>query len=334
MRIEQLNLSEWGDALPSTGFEVFHTQEALGVMADHASGELQLYGGFNGEEPVALLPVFVQERPFGRAIVSPPPAMGVPHLGPLLMPNSPKRRKHEQLNQEFTEGVLEELDADNSRTLFRMICSPDYHDPRPYRWGDFRVSSDFTYHLPIEGESLDSIQSSFSRSLRTEIRRIDDLDMTLSVEGIETAKQIYEDQVARYAEQGETFTLTWEYVRDLLLALGDRSRVYVARDGDGNYLNGIIALYSNDKVYYWLGGMRATYENVSVNTLLHWAIISDVASDPALASVTTYDMVGANTKRLCAYKSKFGAQLVPYYVVETNSPLMDVAKTAYNVVKR
>ncbi|WP_338729828.1 GNAT family N-acetyltransferase [Haladaptatus sp. DJG-WS-42] len=334
MRIEQLDLSEWEAALPAAGFEVFHTPEALRVIDDHTAAEMQLFGGFNGQEPVALLPTFVKDRSVGRTIMSPPPAMGIPHLGPVLMPNSPKRRKHEQLNQQFTEGVLEALDANSPRTLLRMVCSPSYHDPRPYRWDDFRVSSDFTYHLTVGDGPLDAVMSSFSRSLRTEIRRLDDLDLTFSVEGIESAKIIYDDQVARYAEQGETFTLSWEYVRDLLLSLGDRCRVYVARDGTGAYLNGIITLYSNDTVYYWLGGMRASYENVSVNTLLHWAILKDVAEDPALSAITTYDMVGANTKRLCDYKSKFGAHLVPYYVVETNNPLMDVAKTAYNVVKR
>jgi len=46
MEIEQLSREEWGEALPSSGFEVFHTPAALGVLEEHTAGELKLYGGF------------------------------------------------------------------------------------------------------------------------------------------------------------------------------------------------------------------------------------------------------------------------------------------------
>jgi len=119
-------------------------------------------------------------------------------------------------------------------------------------------------------------------------------------------------------------------VHDLVTALDGRCRVYVARDGDGEYLTGLIVLYSNDAAYYWEGGSRATYDDVSVNSLLHWAIIRDIVDDAALESVDRYDLVGANTRRLCRYKAKFSPSLVPYYIVESDSKAMDVAKTAYS----
>ncbi|HET7323929.1 MAG TPA: GNAT family N-acetyltransferase, partial [Halococcus sp.] len=139
---------------------------------------------------------------------------------------------------------------------------------------------------------------------------------------------------ARYAEQSQHFGVTWPYVEDVITSLGERCRVYVARDPDGEYLGGIIALFSNDAAYYWLGGTRATYENTSVNSLLHWEIIRDVATDPPIESVSEYDLVGANTERLCPYKSKFGPELVPYYVVESGGMAMDLAKETYQVANR
>jgi len=44
MRIEQLDLSEWREALPDSGIEVFHRPEALATLDDHATGDLELYG--------------------------------------------------------------------------------------------------------------------------------------------------------------------------------------------------------------------------------------------------------------------------------------------------
>lgn len=50
--------------------------------------------------------------------------------------------------------------------------------------------------------------------------------------------------------------------------------------------------------------------------------------------MTAYDLMGANTERLCRYKSKFGAELVPYFAVETSSPGMKAAKRAYQALYR
>ncbi|MFC7137880.1 hypothetical protein ACFQRB_18380 [Halobaculum litoreum] len=53
-----------------------------------------------------------------------------------------------------------------------------------------------------------------------------------------------------------------------------------------------------------------------------------------MASVDTYDLMGANTERICRYKSKFGADLVPYYTVESEGAGMKAAKTAYRLMSR
>jgi hypothetical protein len=118
----------------------------------------------------------------------------------------------------------------------------------------------------------------------------------------------------------------------------ERSRVYVARDPDGAYLGGIVTLASNDAVYYWQGGVGGSYEDdgrsISVNAVLHRAIVSDILTDPTLERVDGYDLVGANTRRLCEYKAKFGGRLAPYYVVESTGPATALAKAGYRFLAR
>jgi lipid II:glycine glycyltransferase (peptidoglycan interpeptide bridge formation enzyme) len=249
------------------------------------------------------------------------------------MPTSPKRRKQEKVNREFTEGVIDALDVGSARTLLRMICNTEYTDPRPYRWAGLSVEPSFTYRLTV-GDSTDELLTSFSQSLRREIRSGEDLAISIETAGIDGGETVFRETAARYAEQAEHFGVTWPYVRDLITNLDERCRVYVARDPDGEYLGGIITLYSNDAAYYWLGGARATYENVSINSLLHWHIINEVAENPPIDSVSEYDLVGANTEHLCRYKSKFGARLAPYYVVESGGLAMDVAKEGYQLANR
>jgi hypothetical protein len=334
MRAEELSRSAWHDALPSTGAGVFHTPEALDVLDDHSQGELKLIGAFNGDRPVALLPLFVEERPIGTTVLSPPPAKSVPSLGPLLMPASPKRRKRERLNGEFADAVLDRVGADRSTTLFWMCCDIEFADPRPYAWAGLSVRPRFTYVLDLADASADGVLDRFSRSLRRDVRSARTSDVEVErVPPEEGARLVYEVVRERYEQQGEPFGPTWPYVRDLVDALGDRCRVYLARDGAGAYLGGITVLYSTDRAYFWQGGTRSDHD-VAVNSLLHWRIIEDVIADPPVDSVTAYDLMGANTERLCRYKAKFGAELRHHYVVESSGHAMDVAKTVYDRLRR
>ncbi|AEH37623.1 GNAT family N-acetyltransferase [Halopiger xanaduensis] len=334
MDIERLTLAEWGEALPRSGFEVFHDPDALTVLDAHTDAEMRLYGAFKGQQAVGLLPVFVDEKSVGRTVFSPPVSLGVPRLGPIINPNSPKRRKWERINSELAEAVAADLETDKRSTLFRMTCPVGYDDPRPYNWNGFTTEPKFTYVVDLEGCSdVEDAMSGFSKSLRNEMRRYDDLDLTIEQEGIDSAMRIYEDVVVQYEEYDDTAPMTEPFLRDLLSSLDDdRWRVYVARTPDGEYKSGIITLFSNDLAYYWQGGVVASYEHVSVNNLLHRVILEDIVTDPELESVTGYDLVGANTERLCEYKGKFNGELRPYYAVESEGLEMTLAKSVYSTV--
>lgn len=318
--------------LPSSGVNIFHSPEVLAVLDKYSDAEMQLLGGFKGEEPVGCLPVFIKQSVIGRAVFSPPLSMGIPYLGPLLTPASPKRRKIEQVNRDFTRRIINDLTLNSRFTLFRMITEPRYSDPRPFHWADQRVEPRFTYVLDISDEP-DALLSRFTRDLRRDIRNESDIDITVSVKDETAAIQVARDVISRYQEQNETSPITSEYVRDLVDVLGDRARTYVARDSDGSYIGGIIVLYSDETAYFWQGGVSHSVDGTSVNSLLHWRIIQDIASSESLESVTKYDLVGANTERLCKYKVKFAGELVPYYIVESSGPGMAVAKAAYQMVK-
>ncbi|MDS0258508.1 GNAT family N-acetyltransferase [Haloarcula sp. S1CR25-12] len=333
MRVERLSLSEWAETLPDTGYEVFHTPAALSAIEAHTDGELRLFGGFKGEQPVGLLPVVEQSRAVGRTVMSPPPAMNVPRLGPIVMPTSPKQRKRERVNRKFVEAVLAELNTDGPMSLVRLLTMCGYTDPRPFLWADFDLKTKYTYLVDLADTDPDSVLASFSKSLRRDVRNARESDVTVDAEGMAATRTVFERTRDRYAEQDRGFPLSWEYVSDLVAGLDDRARTYVARGPDGEFLSGVTALFGPDMAYFWQGGTRAEHD-VAVNSLLHWRIIEDVLTDPTFERVGAYDLMGANTERLCDYKGKFAGELVPYYAVETDSPAMNLAKSAFSAVKR
>ncbi|TYT62492.1 GNAT family N-acetyltransferase [Natrialba swarupiae] len=331
MDVTRIDLEDWREALPSSGYEIFHEPDALRVLDDHTDATLRLYGAYKGQQSVGLLPVFVGERSIGRTAFSPPVSLGVPRLGPILDPNSPKPRKAERINGELISAVVDDLAVANRSTLFRSSCHIYYDDPRPFAWNDLSVEPKFTYVVDLQGCSdVEDAMAGFSKSLRNEMRRIDDVDLTIQTEGIDAALRVYDDVVDQYAEYDDTAPMSRPFLRDLLSTLeDDQWRVYVARAPDGTYQSGIITLFAPELAYYWQGGVTASYDHVSVNNLLHRAILEDVVTDPDLESVTGYDLVGANTERLCEYKGKFNGELRPYYVVESSGLEMSLAKTAY-----
>jgi hypothetical protein len=335
VNVEETTLDEWASLLPETGIEPFHDPAALRVLDSHAAGELRPLAGYRGEQPVALFPAFVRETAVGTAVTSPPPGLLVPRLGPVLMPASPKRRKREKLNVTFTDALIETLDLDAPTALFRTLTPVGYRDPRPFEWRGLSVEPEFTYRLDLTERSLEEVRRGFSKSLRRELPDDpDDHPVTVECDADpEAVERVRRDVADYYAAQDEPFDVTPAYARDLVEAMGEDARVYVARGPDGEYLTGIVVLYGGGAAYFWLGGTRASYDGTSVNTLVHDRIIADVLSDPALADVTAYDLVGANTERLCQYKAKFGAPLEPYYTVESAGAPLRVAKKVYGVVR-
>lgn len=81
MEIRELSLSEWGDLLPDTGVGPFHEPEVLVLIDEYESGDLRLFGGFRGEEPVGLFPMFVRTIYPLQFVISPPPGSASPGWG-------------------------------------------------------------------------------------------------------------------------------------------------------------------------------------------------------------------------------------------------------------
>jgi hypothetical protein len=334
MDVTEIDLETWDASLPKSGYEVFHDPAALSVLDEYGDGTLRLMGGFKGEQRVGLFPAFVNERPVGTTVTSPPPSMGVPRLGPIVMPTSPKQRKREAVNKQFVESVVDELGVTGRGSLARIVTGRGYDDPRPLSWAGLDLDARFTYAVDVSDRSTEDVLAAFSRSLRREVRDARDSDVIVETGGTDAARSVYDATVERYEAQDRTFTLSWPYVRDLVTALDDRARVYLARSPEGEFLSGITVLYGPDAAYFWQGGTRTRAADVAVNSLLHWRVITDLIEDDALAGVDAYDLVGANTKRLCDYKGKFAGSLVPYYIAETEGLGMAVAKRAYATVTR
>ena len=74
---------------------------------------------------------------------------------------------------------------------------------------------------------------------------------------------------------------------------------------DGEIVGGLLNIYKNKKILNWMGNVKTNIRGVSPNDLLHWEVIKWATEH----GLKYYELVGANTERLCHYKSKYNPSL-------------------------
>lgn len=282
MRLEQLTHDEWADVLPRSGVTPFHTTAALSVLDDHAAGTLRLLVGYNGRNPVACLPLFIDYFADGQRVTSPPSGFGIPALGPVLFPASPKQRKREQLNRAFTSAIIDEFDLDAPTSTLDLIGTTAYSDPRPFSWAGFSLSPAFSHRVALSevGDDLSDTNGLFSDGQPSGHHD----EMRITRGDAADAKRVF-DQEAGSATNGvrspsERDGPSWSFVRDLIDALDERARVYCAHDSNGTFLAGCTVLYSPAAAFVWQDTTHGVES--AVGQRLHGRILMDIAADPSL----------------------------------------------------
>lgn len=326
-RIDTGELDAWDDHVEaSTQGTVFHTSGWLRAMERRSGGRLHPLVGYKGQEMVGLFPLFELTKGPITAVFSPPPRLGVPHLGPVLRNfQKLKRRKFDRRNRQFVEGCLEWADEEIAQSYTYVTTVPEYRDVRPFDWAGFDVTPNYTYAVPTFDDN-ERLMDHFASSARRAIRDIRDADCVCAVKQRDKAgaEFVIRQVRDRYESQDKRFDLDASFIDHLYRSLSeDDLKVYVG-EVDGERVSGIIAPADSSTVYFWMGGVKPETDQ-PINELLHWSVLTDAAE----CGQENYDLVGANTPHICRYKTKFNPQLVPYYELERSTPLTKIASTLY-----
>ncbi|WP_148414206.1 GNAT family N-acetyltransferase [Haloferax sp. KTX1] len=291
----------------------FHQYEALRLQAKHSNSTLHLLVGFKTEEPVGLFPVFEIRKGLVKTAFSPPPHIGVPYLGPVMLDaGNIKSRKFERRRNQFIDGCTAWIDEHIGPNYTHVRVGDYYTDMRTFLWGGCDVSPKYTYNVDLTRDENELLMS-FSRSARRNIRDGRKLVSDIEEGDRDDICSILTLVKDRYEEQDLSFDVPPQFVMDLYDSLpAGQIRPYVFRY-DGTFVSGILALQYGDTLYRWLGGVRPQRDfGIDVNDLLDWRIMRDGMD----AGMRRYDLVGANNHRLNRYKSKYNPELVTFYQIE------------------
>ena len=320
---------EWNALLADTEVaSPFHRYEALEVFADHGDADLHALVGRKGQEPVGLFPLFTLRKGPMTVAMSPPPNLKLPYLGPVLrFAGSPKRRRREKQHRRFLDACLAWLDASHAPKFVNVRTAVGYGDARPFSWNGFEVTPRYTYLVDLTREP-DDLLARFSSDARRNVTREYDADVTVEEGDAGTIDRIVRMLTDRHAEQGEDFPITPAFVRDLYQQLPDGVVRPYRCLVDGEFATGVVDVEGGRRGHAWIGRAKGD-SDLPVNDLLDWGVFR-ASMDRGVAS---YDLVGANSQRLSAYKSKFGPELVPYYEIQRGAWPLTAAAKFYGYLK-
>jgi hypothetical protein len=302
----------------------FHRLGSLRTLADHANADLHPLVGFKGQEPVGIFPVFEIERLGISTVVSPPPDLLVPYLGPaLLNVGKLKQRKRERRHEKFIDGCFEWLERACDPRYVHVRTDPRYGDLRPLGWNGLEVTPNYSYRVDLTPDT-DALLQRFSSDARSNVKNGTPENCTIEEGGESAVRRIVTQVNRRYEAQDEYYAVTPGFVIDLRERLADGCvRAYSCRV-DGRFVGGMITLEDDDTIYRWQGGAKHD-ESVPANDLVDWHVMRDAMD----RDIDGYDLVGANSRRLNGYKAKFDPDLLTYHQAERAGPAMGLAREAY-----
>ncbi|WP_418280299.1 GNAT family N-acetyltransferase [Halorubrum sp. DTA98] len=301
----------------------FHRYDSLDVIAEYTDCELHPLVGYVGQEPAGLFPVF--ERRFGpmSAVFSPPPDEKVPYLGPAVFadPNM-KRRKRERRHRRFVESALTYVDEEIGPRFINVRTGVGYDDPRPFLWNGFSSTPRYTYYVDLTC-GPEEVLSRASSDLRSNVHNTDDDAFEITTGGRAGMEQVLENVRRRHEEQGISYDVSPGLIRDLSRRVPDAFTSYLCTVDDV-FVGGTIVAVDDDTVYRWQTVARFDAP-VPVQDLLDWHVISEASAD----GLETYDLVGANDRRLSEYKAKFAPEVEPYYRLQRSGITMGTIASLY-----
>lgn len=306
---------------------VFHREEWMRVCERHVAGQThRLLLRWKGE-PVAVLPLFTRRYGPLRVASSPPPGVGIQYQGPLFLnlETMPQYRREEVFTA-FAEALDRRMKAARiSHALFRY--SPGELDVRALIWRGFASELAYTYVIDL-GSGLEAVRARFRRSLRNDLSRAKD-KLELAEDGRHGPDLVESFVIARYREQGLPDPFPSGYVKDIAESLGPEFIRFLVASVDGRAVGAVALVMFRGNVAHWIGGTRKAPKGIPITDLLLWSGIQWAVDQ----GYSRFELMGANTQRLCRFKSKYNPHLVPYVRVHNGNWLSRSAERLYRALR-
>jgi lipid II:glycine glycyltransferase (peptidoglycan interpeptide bridge formation enzyme) len=335
MSLEVLGPSDsklWDEiAYASGNGTLYHTWNWLKIVETNFSGKLFPLVFFDKDKrPFAAIPLFLAEKYGLKMVFSPPPGTSIT-LGPILLDKGYKQSKFESFYLDFQRNLEDFIRALHANYI-NIITSPGLLDIRPFSWDKYRVIPSYTYKIDLQpGEK--EIWGNVSSSLRNAINKTRSLGVEVIEANIDQnsiVDYVFNSLCERYRDQGLNNSLKKKYLQNIVSKFGgSQIQIFFAKYQE-RIVGAQITSNFKDTVTGWVGATRAESNDLEINGIIFWEIIIRSIKE----GFKWLENMGANTPRLCPYKSKFCPSVAIYFEIKKHDLLGFLAEKAYFQFKK
>jgi len=326
------HLEKWNEYVEKSQHgTIFHTIEWLKIAEKHSKSKLYPLIGTHGGEVIGLFPIFYVKKGILRMIFSPPPKMGIPYLGPAFINyDKLKQNKKEEMLEGFQESFEKFIGARLGYNYISVMTCPGISDMRFFKWAGYEIQPQYTYSIDLSG-GAEFVWNNFKKSLRNDIKRAERTEICIEHGKRQDIPAVCEIIKKRFEEQKMKFNIKDGYFLDIYDEFAPRFFDILKFKMDSKMAGGMFFLSYGKNTYHWQGAVKREHRGLALADVLLWSSIKLAAQKRA----ERYELVGANTKRLSAFKSKYNPGLDMYFLAKKGDALGRLAEKAYlRLVKR
>jgi len=326
---DEKELQMWDEIVDSSTMgTIYHRLDWLRAAEEHTKSKLYPLICYEGQEVVGLFPIFYMKKAFVKMAFSPPPNCAIPYMGPIFRYLTDKQSRIEALHNTVVEKVREFLVRDLRSDYILIKTSTHILDVRAFVWESFQANPNYTYMISIEKDTK-SIFEGLRKQIRTDIRRAEKEERLEIREGnINDLRTLNRMIMDRYQEQGKVFGISDGYLMNVYKSFPDNIDI-INLMYDKEVITGLVLLKYKEVIAHWLGGITPKKNIIGANELLHWWVIENYKEK----GYKCYELIGANTKHLCGFKSKFNPRVNIYFNITKRNLKSRIAESIYNTLK-
>jgi hypothetical protein len=321
----------WDDTvLSSDEGTLFHTWKWLKVLEKHSVKKIfsRNYKGilyplivWEGKEIIGLMPVYFYDTKFYKISISPPYSIEYHTLGPVLSKPRVPLKSHRKQNVffQFHSTLDNFLKKDLKSNYISIISSPGISDPRPFIWSGYRAIPQFTNIIDLrEGEQ--NLWENVNQTVRKAVNKATNSGII-----IEKGSKSEIELLFKLLESRNRIHSAKTFLPDIFENFyPDNLNFFIAKK-DGIPLTGIINILYKNKVSVWVGSPKVLIDGPSPNFILHWEAMRWACQN----NFDFFEIISANELSTFPFKSKFNAEISPYYRFKWYSPVPHFLKSIY-----
>lgn len=311
---------------------LFHKWDFLEAVAEFTGYTLERYGIYDGNELIALFPMFSKNSLGIKSLFSPPPKTGIPYLGFVMREDYYSLRQYKKEGRiSIISDALLKIVEDGKFNYVLILLVPNFLDARPFNWNSYDTGISYTYFFDLS-QSSDEMYRGFKKNIRERINKAKAANLVMEKsDDLSLLSQLYYTEKERYEKQGLHSPLTsLQYLEKIFSLYPQNICLYAIYDNNRNLISLELTHEYNNKFLMMIGSIK-TGENFGANQFSNWELIKKAKAE----NYKYVDFVGANKKSLCDFKSQFNPSLGFSCYIKKQNLVGSLAEFLYiNTIKR